>query len=206
MKDGSRRLNLLTFDGSEKFDDIFDRGYSTAIERYAARRLPPLSPEEVTRRLETELKFTGRGDIPVVAELYRTFFEHAAMHAKRLDFGRLGWGSEQLEQLVELFPRFLACEELNLAGNNLASVQGPMNGRHMSGVIKLAEALPQSKLQSLKCAAALACARISSVQGPMNTCTLLAPSPTLLFYTLFMPFQAVSFLCTPQSLGQQSGG
>ena len=122
MKDGSRRLNLLTFDGSEKFDDIGGlQGYSAAIKEYAARRLPPLSPEEVTRRLETELKFTGRGDIPVVAELYRTFFEHAAVHAKHLDFGRLGWGSEQLEQLAELFPRFLACEELNLAGNTFGA-------------------------------------------------------------------------------------
>ena len=122
MKDGSRRLNLLTFDGSERFNDWgFDEGYSGAIKEYAARRLPPLSPEEVTRRLETELKFTGRGDIPVVAELYRTFFEHAAMHAKRLDFGGLGWDCTQLEQLVELFPRFLACEELNLAGNKFGA-------------------------------------------------------------------------------------
>ena len=31
------------------------------------------------------------------------------------------------------------------------------DGEDMSGVIKLAEALPQSKLQSLKCAAARMC-------------------------------------------------
>ena len=64
----------------------------------------------------------------------------------------------------------------SLAYNGLTN-----NGEDMSGVIKLAEALPQSKLQSLKCAAALAlaCARISSVQGPLNTCTCHAPCPTL---------------------------
>ena len=40
----------------------------------------------------------------------------------------------------------------SLASNNLTNY-----GRDMSCVIKLAEALPQSKLQSLKCAAARMC-------------------------------------------------
>ena len=39
-----------------------------------------------------------------------------------------------------------------MAGNVLTN-----NGKDMSGVIKLAEALPQSQLQSLKCAAARMC-------------------------------------------------
>ena len=41
---------------------------------------------------------------------------------------------------------------LSLACNNLTN-----NGKNMSGVIKLAEALPQSQLQSLKCAATRMC-------------------------------------------------
>ena len=58
----------------------------------------------------------------------------------------------------------------SLEGNNLTN-----DGNDMSGMLKLAEALPQSKLESLKCATAPACARVSSVQGPLNTLTVSVP-------------------------------
>ena len=58
----------------------------------------------------------------------------------------------------------------SLADNNLTN-----RGKDMSGVLKLAEALPQSKLENLKCAAAHMPA--FCVQGPMNTFTF--PTPFL---------------------------
>ena len=57
-----------------------------------------------------------------------------------------------------------------MADNNLTNYGGDM-----SGVLKLAEALPQSKLQSLKCAAAHALGLF--VQCPLNT--LAFPTPFL---------------------------
>ena len=69
----------------------------------------------------------------------------------------------------------------SLAENNLTN-----RGQDMSGVLKLAEALPQSKLQSLKCAAAHVLA--FCVQRPLNTCTFPTHKPFLLALPCPFPY------------------
>ena len=92
-----------------------------AVKQCTAKRLVPLLPEDVQRRLETELTFTGRGDIPIVGELYCAFFENAGARATRLDFAELAWGREDARKLTEVFPRLASCAELSLRRNNLGS-------------------------------------------------------------------------------------
>ena len=53
----------------------------------------------------------------MVAALYRTFFDNVAVHAERFNFANLAWGTEELKQLAEVFPRFCACKELILRDN-----------------------------------------------------------------------------------------
>ena len=138
VKHPTRRLNLGNID-TESLKVIkapqdykgpkIIQTYDKAVVACAAQRLPPLSPEEVERRLQTELKFTGKGDIPVVASLYRTFFESTAVHAKRFDFSGLAWGAKELTQLADVFPKYCSCEELSLSGNNLdaTALAGPLD-------------------------------------------------------------------------------
>ena len=66
----------------------------------------------------------------------------------------------------------------SLASNNLTN-----SGRDMSGVIKLAEALPKSKLQSLECAAAHVLAFLCS-----------APDEQL-YFSCTSPTHSCHFLC-----------
>ena len=44
------------------------------MNKYVAERLPPLLPTKVEDLLTNEKTFTSKGDVEVVAKLYRTFF------------------------------------------------------------------------------------------------------------------------------------
>ena len=49
--------------------------YYDLQDKCVAERLPPLLPAKVKDLLTHEKKFTSKGDVEVVAKLYRTFFE-----------------------------------------------------------------------------------------------------------------------------------
>ena len=52
--------------------------YSSLARACTAARMPPQAPDAVAWSLEHEKKFTNKGDVEVVAGLYRRFFEAVA--------------------------------------------------------------------------------------------------------------------------------
>ena len=86
-----------------------------------ASRLPPPTPKEVARLLKDEKKFTGKGDVPIVTELYRAFFETVAATTTRLDFHQLEWGAAEAASLATVLPQFGVLAELDLSENKLGA-------------------------------------------------------------------------------------
>ena len=140
VKAGTLRLDL-----AKQTEAAMRGGYGDLRKVCMAARLPPLTPEEVRRRLQHEKTFTqGAADVEVVDNLYRAFFEGVAGHAKGLDFPRLEWGEAEARQLAAVLPRFAALKTLNLNGNRLGA----------GGVAALAPALKEMpRLATLLCAA-----------------------------------------------------
>ena len=58
-----------------------------------------------TLELETVKVFTGKGDLPVVAEMYRTLFELVAPTIKEADYSNLGWGAKEGVKVKREFMR-----------------------------------------------------------------------------------------------------
>ena len=82
------------------------------VSHDGTQRLPPLRPDHVKHDLETTKTFTGQGDLPVVIDLYRTYYQHVASTTTALEFQRLGWGVEEAELLSKALPDFVACRSL----------------------------------------------------------------------------------------------
>ena len=78
----------------------------------AARRSPPVLPKDVKHALETTKTFTGKGDLPVVINLYSTYYHHVASTTVDLEFANLKWGPEEAEVLAKALPDFVACRKL----------------------------------------------------------------------------------------------
>mmetsp|Transcript_8205 Transcript_8205/g.27080 ORF Transcript_8205/g.27080 Transcript_8205/m.27080 type:complete len:243 (-) Transcript_8205:187-915(-) len=91
----------------------------------AAKRQPPLLPDDVRLLLETEKKFTtGKEDVEVVDALYRNFFEGVVGAATALNFEGLSWGSyhnTEAKALAAVLPHFVVLERLNLSRNALSA-------------------------------------------------------------------------------------
>jgi hypothetical protein len=96
-------------------------GYSGLTKVCTALRLPPPSPDEVARLLAEEKQFTGRGDVPIVTELYRAFFEAVTATTTRLEFRELEWGAAEAARLATVLPQFGALAELDLSKNELGA-------------------------------------------------------------------------------------
>ena len=110
-----------------------------AITVCAAKRLVPLPPEEVKQRLETVLKFTGKGDIPKVTALYQVFFETVAPTSTWFDFARLAWGPSEAVELANVLPRFTSCTHLDLSNNQL----GPEGAKSIAPAIAVMASITQ---------------------------------------------------------------
>jgi len=129
LKVGTRRLDL-----SKRTDKVMgcaygSRGYvpeATLEGVCAAAREPPLLPDEVTRLLETEKKFTAGADIEVVDKLYRSFFDGASRFAQRLTFSGLQWGDAEARQLANVLSHFGALTTLDLSKNRVGAEGGKM--------------------------------------------------------------------------------
>ena len=76
-------------------------------------------PDDVLNLLKHQKKFTGKGDLHQVDQLYRSFFEGATHFARRLDFSGLEWGDREAQQLVKVLPSFVKLTGLDLSKNHL---------------------------------------------------------------------------------------
>ena len=84
-------------------EDSFNN--SSRLDRTcAARRDPPLLPDEVRRLLREEEKFTSRADVEVVGDLYARFFESVTLVVTHLNFKGLQWEDEQAHGLAVVLP------------------------------------------------------------------------------------------------------
>ena len=88
----------------------------------AGQRLPPPTPETVSRLLETEKVFTNRADVATVANLYRSFFEVVTSSVEHLDVSKLAWGDEEVWLLAQVLPQFEKLSTLDLSGNQIGPV------------------------------------------------------------------------------------
>ena len=123
VKVGTRRLDL-----GKRTDDAMTTygGNGIAFPHWklevvcAAKRQPPLLPDEVRQLLETEKKFTtGKEDVEVVDALYRGFFKGVAGAATVLTFKGLQWGAAEVKALAGVLPRFSVLQTLDLSDNKL---------------------------------------------------------------------------------------
>ena len=94
----------------------------------AAARLPPLLPDEVKRRLEHEKTFTSEAD-----KLYRSFFDGITRFATRLNFQGLAWGHEEVQQLVDVLPRFAVLTALDLSKNKVDAAGAEPVAKYVKG-------------------------------------------------------------------------
>ena len=82
-------------------------------------RVPPTHPEDMTLELETVKVFTGKGDLPVVAKMYRTLFELVAPTIKEADYSRLGWGAPEGVKVAKSLPSMSSLTSVDVGGNSI---------------------------------------------------------------------------------------
>ena len=122
VKDSSRRLDLGLRPDRRKFGDgIVDAHYVASqperslVALCAAHRMPPATPEAVKHSLETEKKFTNKGDTDVVAGLYRSLFETVVPALETYVAKELSWGADDLATFAEVAKRMSNCTTLECA-------------------------------------------------------------------------------------------
>ena len=114
---GTRRLDLSLrgrlrdWCGVRRYGGQF-QFHKTLQTVCAARRQPPVPPKDVQHALETTKTFTGKGDLPVVIDLYSTYYHHVASTLTALVFADLEWGAQEAELLGQSLPDFVACRTL----------------------------------------------------------------------------------------------
>ena len=114
VKDSSRRLNL----GLRTMGEGHTLHYSCPVPDHslvavcAARRMPPATPEAVKLSLETEKKFTNKGDTDVVAGLYRSIFETVVPTLETYVARGLRWDASDLLQFGEVTKQMSRCSTL----------------------------------------------------------------------------------------------
>ena len=101
------------------------------IERCSTGRLPPPLPSDVSWSLENVKKFTGKGDLPVVSELYRHFFEMVAPELKDFSAAGLSWAGDEARRLAQSLPHFTSLVWLDTRDNEITG----------DGAAELAEAV-----------------------------------------------------------------
>ena len=116
----------------------------------AAKRQPPLLPEDVLRLLKTEKKFTaGSADVDVVDGLYRRFFDGITLSATALTFSGHEWGVAEARQLAGVLPHFAVLKMLDVSRNKLdAAAAMDMAGWlcSSSSLTEVCALLPASRL------------------------------------------------------------
>ena len=110
--DLSRRGRLQDWYGVRRYGGQIPFPNHTLETVCAARRQPPVPPKDVQHALETTKTFTGKGDLPVVIDLYSTYYHHVASTTVDLEFANLKWGPEEAEVLAKALPDFVACRKL----------------------------------------------------------------------------------------------
>ena len=78
----------------------------TLVSTCKARRLPPLTPDEMHRQLIEEKQFTEDSDRVTVSAIYRAFFETVTRPCTCLSFNHSGWGAASLGLLCLSLPHF----------------------------------------------------------------------------------------------------
>mmetsp|Transcript_26665 Transcript_26665/g.48885 ORF Transcript_26665/g.48885 Transcript_26665/m.48885 type:complete len:540 (-) Transcript_26665:24-1643(-) len=115
------RWTFGSFDPNNHWTDAY-AFFSEA--RPPARRVL-LTPEDFEESLEQRRQkvqalnmplFTNPSDDKAVPERYREAFWHIT-RATRLNFGELGWGDEELRQVVRILPSYSDLEVLELSNN-----------------------------------------------------------------------------------------
>ena len=82
-----------------------------------ARRLPPMHPDRLVRKLERK-RFTSRkADLPLVARLYRQTATTVMAGLLEIVFVDCGWKDAEFVRLAEVLPLFTACHTLRIYGN-----------------------------------------------------------------------------------------
>jgi hypothetical protein len=104
----------------------------TLVSTCKARRLPPLTPDEMHRQLIDEKQFTEDSDRVTVSAIYRAFFETVTRPCTSLSFNHSGWGTASLGLLCLSLPQpASACLDLKRSPVGLGHQQARTAGwRH----------------------------------------------------------------------------
>ena len=100
------------------------------MEECEQQRVPPTHPEDMKHELETVKVFTGKGDLPVVAGMYRSLFELVAPTIKEADYRGLGWGALEGGKLAKSLPSMGSLTEVHhflLRTNSATSTFSPIS-------------------------------------------------------------------------------
>jgi len=105
-------------------------------------RPPPLLPDEFAAHV-SRMSFTnGKDDRPLVIQLYREAFAKECGRVVRLNYGFLGWGDAEAEQLARVMASgaLLQLQELNLSKNSIGE----------AGMQALAKAVASGRVPQLQ--------------------------------------------------------
>jgi hypothetical protein len=96
-KDPSLVLDL----GNDTYEDKI--GWESYAAQCIRRTQPPVLPWLFEARLQKKRFFNQVKDEPLVAQLYRASFEQRFARAKELSYSELGWDSDQINTLANVF-------------------------------------------------------------------------------------------------------
>lgn len=102
-------MHKIKHSSSSKMVAKHERGILSKCQQ---DRIPPIHPDEMKSELETVKVFTGRGDLPVVAAIYRRLFELVTPTVDDANFTGFGWGLKQGLQLAKCLPAMIVLSEV----------------------------------------------------------------------------------------------
>ena len=143
VKRGDNLLAMSTLTGQET-------SVTELVDQSTPSRPVPLNPDAFLHMLESgvadgTIKFTNKGDVPLVASIYKRAFIDELSTAKALTYSGLGWGDEALATLLQALMFAVAQGALG----NLRSLDLSWNQIGDLGITDFSRQFPIGSLRAL---------------------------------------------------------
>lgn len=122
--------------------------FETLAKRCAARRDPPLTPDDFVTTLNTKSFTNKKADCDYVGTLYKDEFEQLLTPSEQLNYASLTWGNEDVSALCKVVQdiRFPSLKRLWLNNNQI----GDQGARSLSIVLRYLPKLKEVTLANNK--------------------------------------------------------
>lgn len=144
-------INARVLDGSEGKDGDLATLISKGAEQNSEREAPK-APHKFRKELEDgiasgDIKFTHPSDVDLVCRIYENAFLDVLGSCEDLDYSFLGWGDNQIEQLVESVQYYLQTKG---PLTNLRRIELHHNNVSDAGLVQLASVVHEDAMPNLR--------------------------------------------------------